>query len=187
MSGSRPITGSIQQAELLDRAATPEEILEYYKAANKHLDNGAAAGNPAKPSLGFDASLPKGEIQFSSFGHLLLKLQSEGDDAVVIYLPDRMTGEREPVITIKRWGEAVVKPGWHKRMNDLAQAFWRAVAQVYQALPLPVSDKQETVIKFCNEHTMTLAEFDRQYYAKPLRYSGQCVEIDAWEIVKIEE
>jgi hypothetical protein len=194
MFGNKAFVKPIQQTKVLHSAATHEEILEYYKEADKHLDefgtplNLSSMGNPvAKSSLGFDASLPKGEIQFTSFGQLLLKLQSEGDDAVVIYLPDRMTGEREPVITIKRWGEAVVKPGWHNRMNDLAQAFWRAVAQVYQALPLPVSPKQEAIIEFCNLHHMTLAEFDRQYYAKPLRYSGQCVEIDAWEIVKVEE
>jgi hypothetical protein len=56
-----------------------------------------------------------------------------------------MTNAPDQVLAIKRWGEVEVKPGWSRKMNDLAQGFWKAVAQVYHALPLPVSAKQEVV------------------------------------------
>jgi hypothetical protein len=100
-------------------------------------------------------------------GRLLLTLHRSGDDVLTLYLPDRMTGEPEPVVVIKRWGETEVASKWQHRLGDLGQQFWRAVAHVYQALPLPVSPKQEAILAFCNEQHMTLAEFDRNYYARP--------------------
>lgn len=124
---------------------------------------------------------------WGSDGVQLVLNSSSSDDALVLYLPDRMTGAPVQVLACKRWGEVEVKPGWHRKLNEIAQGFWKAVAQVYHALPLPVSAKQEAIIAFCNERHMTLAEFDLHYYARPLRHDGACVEISAWEIVKVEE
>lgn len=101
-------------------------------------------------------------------GQLLMELPREGDDVLVLYLPDRVTGEPQPAVRCKRWGEVEFSSQAYGKVNELAQRFWRAVSQVHHDLPEPVSAKQEAILQFCNEKHMTLAEFDRQYYARPV-------------------
>lgn len=95
----------------------------------------------------------------------------DGDDVLTLRLqhrgPDNTEPVMQPVLVVKRWGEVEVMSGWHKRMGDLAQKFWAAVAQVHHDLPAPVSPKQEAILAFCNEHHMNLAEFDRGYTMMP--------------------
>jgi hypothetical protein len=130
-----------------------------------------------------------GSVQILPGGKLLLDIPGSGDDVLILYLPDRMTGKPEPVLRCKRWGELEVVAKWHGKMNELAQAFWRAVAHVHHALPLPVSDKQEAISAFCNKHHMTLAEFDRNYYARPVKHlevmNASAVIRGIWTIEKI--
>jgi len=130
-----------------------------------------------------------GSMHILPGGKLLLEMPGGGDDVLVLYLPDRMTGKPEPVLRCKRWGELEVVAKWYAKMNALAQAFWRAVAHVHHALPLPVSDKQEAIIAFCNKHHMTLAEFDRNYYARPVKHlevmDASVVVHGIWTIEKI--
>ncbi|MFA5135285.1 MAG: hypothetical protein WC505_05905 [Patescibacteria group bacterium] len=116
----------------------------------------------------------------------------DSDDLLVLYLPHRGPDDPEakiqPVLRVKRWGEVTVVPGWKNRMDETAMGFWRALAHVYRSLPLPVSPKQEAIIKFCTNNHMTLAEFDAQYYARPARHMevvDTCNVYGLWVIEKI--
>jgi hypothetical protein len=126
----------------------------------------------------------------------------QSDDVLTLHLlyrgPDDTEAVLQPIVTIKRWGEAKVMPGWHKRMGDLAQRFWAAVAQVHHDLPAPVSPKQKAILEFLNERHMTLAEFDQQWYARPAVhmdvlhedervYPGTAQDPTAWAIVRIKK
>lgn len=136
---------------------------------------------------------PGGEVQ--------MELHTDGDDILVLHLRHRGSNNANPVVQpvlwVKRWGEVEVAPGLHHHMGDLAQGFWRAVAQVHRDLPQPVSPKQEAILAFLNERHMTLAEFDQQWYARPAihmdvlhederAYLGTEQDPTAWAIVRIE-
>jgi hypothetical protein len=185
------------------RCSTAQQMSPYFdhypKAATpdkqEAVEVKGKASTPTNPHWELPSDLgvvgpPEYPVQFSST-KCFLELLPNDDDILILSLPHRGPADAEakvqPVLRVKRWGEVEVVPGWRNRMDETAMGFWRALAHVYQALPLPVSAKQEAIIKFCREHRMTLAEFDLQYYAKPYHYSGECVEIDAWEIVTIAD
>ena len=137
---------------------------------------------------------PGGEVQ--------MELLATGDDILVLHLPHRGAADANPVVQpvlwVKRWGEVKIAPGWVNRMGDLAQAFWRAVAQVHRDLPQPVSPKQEAILAFLNERRMILQEFDQQWYARPAIhmdvphddervYPGTEQDHTTWAIVRIKK
>jgi len=128
---------------------------------------------------------PGGEVQ--------MEIHCTGDDVLVLHLLHRGSNDPNPVVQpvlwVKRWGEVKVAPGLHHHMGDLAQRFWRAVAQVHRDLPQPVSPKLEAILAFLTERHMTLAEFDRQYYARPILHPSEVGrgthETAVWEIMEI--
>jgi len=99
-------------------------------------------------------------------------------------MPDRLTGKREVACTLKRWGTMQVPTKWRKQFDDLALRFLGALAHFCRTLPLPVSPKQEAIIKFCQEHKLCLADFDAQYVALP---GVADASPDLWCIVPIED
>jgi hypothetical protein len=191
---------SRESLDALGSAGTDtESVSDYYQAVNQ-LDKVAAP--LGLPSLGDHHKVKNFPLVVNTEQHRLVLHGDQSDDVLTLHLlyrgPDDTEAVLQPIVTIKRWGEAKVMPGWHKRMGDLAQRFWAAVAQVHHDLPAPVSPKQKAILEFLNERHMTLAEFDQQWYARPAVhmdvlhedervYPGTAQDPTAWAIVRIKK
>jgi hypothetical protein len=180
-----------------------ESVSDFYQAVNQLDKVVAPLGLPSVGDLHVHgiASLDGDFMLHGPAGETIMEVHATGDDVLVLHLLHRGSNDGNPVVQpvlwVKRWGEVKVAPGLHHHMNDLAQRFWAAVAQVHRDLPAPCSPKQEAIIRFCNERHMTLAEFDQQWYARPAVhmdvlhedervYPGTEQDPTAWAIVRIE-
>jgi hypothetical protein len=169
----------VSQAEFMS-AKTKDAVEQIQKTA------GSLAPQPQRPMLAIPHE-----------GKLLLTFPGEGEDLMVLHMPDPVSGENKPVLRLKRNSELDIDPCWRRHTGDLALQFWRAVADVCHTLPPPVSPKQEAIIAFCTEKKMPLKEFDAWYYAEPVNhgevvdpgvrvYWGTGKEPYAWGIYPIE-
>jgi hypothetical protein len=181
--------------KLLAPALDTKQDLAYLRTAKCHA-LGFDPSNPHDYSIGCSV-LPQPTLAIGHEGKLLLTFPGEGDDLMVLHMPDPVSGENKPVLRLKRNSELDIDPCWRRHTGELALQFWRGVADVCRTLPPPVSPKQEAIIAFCTEKKMPLKEFDANYYAEPVNH-GEVVDADvrvypgtgqepyAWGIYPIE-